>query len=135
MWFALAGILLISTAPLLYLANWCFRRGHAKLIQLGLAAVCALGSLFLIADLYALADYGISPRETAYGSAFYLLNAFPCMLMLVGLALVVTAQIRLWQRYEGRDEALELHMQVVSLYWYFTVLAGVVVLATLLLST
>jgi heme/copper-type cytochrome/quinol oxidase subunit 3 len=83
---------------------------------------------------YALADYGVDARQTAYGSAFYLLSGFPWLLALVGLALVGHGQVRVWSEYADREGAMALNLQVLSLYWYFLVAAGIVVFATLVLS-
>ncbi len=43
-------------------------------------------------------------------------------------------QIRVWQEHQDREGFMKLHLQVTGLYWYFSVVAGAIVYATLYLS-
>jgi len=134
LWFVIAYGLLAMSGGALRLANECFRRGWANGIQLSMTAVWMLGIGYLATSGYALADYGIDARATAYGSACYLLSGFPWILALIGLALVGQGQVRVWSEFADREGAMALNMQILSMFWYFVVASGVVVFATLVLS-
>ncbi len=133
-WFAIAYGLLALSGGALYVANWSFRRGRATGTQFGLTATWVLGVAYMGSQLYALADYGISARETAYGSSFYLLSGYPWVLALVGLAFVGHGQVRVWNELNDREGAMALNMQIISLLWYFVVFAGLAVFAVLVFS-
>ena len=123
--------LLAATVPLLWWANRSFRHGRSNQIQFAFTGVLLLGMAFLVVNLFALIDYGVSPQETAYGALFWLLSSYPWLLVLVVMAFIGNAQIRVWKEFDDREGFMALQMQVTSLLWYFVVLAAIVVFITL----
>ncbi|WP_164102416.1 cytochrome c oxidase subunit I [Candidatus Laterigemmans baculatus] len=127
------GTLLVSGAGLFW-ANRAFRGGKANAIQFAFTLVVLSGAAFLALAVYGLVQLPFSHRDHAYGSLFYLHSIFISLLTLAGLALVGSAQIRVWSEHEDREGSMKLQMQVTSLLWYFVVVAGVCTFTTLYLS-
>jgi len=123
--------LLLATVPLLWWANRSFRHGHSNQIQFAFTGVLLLGMAFLVANLFALIDYGVSPQETAYGALFWLLSSYPWLLVLVVMAFIGNAQIRVWNEFDDREGFMALQMQVTAMLWYFAVLAATFVFIAL----
>lgn len=101
--FGIAYGLLLLTAPSLFIANRCFRKGKANAIQFAFTAVLLLALGFLATSLYAILDYGISAQQTAYGSLFYLLSSYPWLLGIVGMSFIANAQARVWREHADRE--------------------------------
>lgn len=133
-WFAIAYGLLLLTAPTLAFANHCFHNAKPIATQFLMTTILVLAAAFLAVNLYALADYGVSARDSAYGSLFYLLSGYPWLLVLTGMALLGNAQIRMLSEHQDRQGFMALQMQVTSLYWYFVAVAGLCVFLTLVIS-
>ncbi len=131
--FAVAYGLLMLSAPALLWANRCFRLGKSTQIQIALTTVLLLGLGFVTTSPYALLEYGVSPRETAYGSLFYLLSIYPWLLVLVGMVFLAFVQKRVWSEHHDRTGFMALQMQLASMLWYFNVLAGASVFLALFL--
>jgi cytochrome c oxidase subunit I+III len=130
--FAISYGLLGLSAPVLHFANHCFRTGKSTLIQFALGTILLLALAFLASGLYALLDYGVSPRESAYGSLFYLLSSYPWLLATIGMAFILNAQVRLWTDHSDREGFMALQMQITSMLWYFVVVTGASVFVTLI---
>jgi len=130
--FSLAYGWLVLSVPALMFANRCFRRQNSQGIQWSMSATVILAVAFLISSPLALFDYGASPQDNAYGSLFCLLSVVVWILAVVGLALLASAQIRFWKEHWDREGSMALQMQVVSMYWYFVVVAAAIIYATLI---
>lgn len=134
LWSGIAyGALLVGGAGLLW-ANRCFRLGRSNAIQFALTLVLISGVVFLAVSLYSLSQLQFSPQDHAYGSLFYLHNAFMELLTITGLAFVGSTQVRVWCEHEDREGSMKLQIQVTSLIWYFVVVAGICTFMTLYLS-
>jgi len=129
--FGIAYGLLLLTAPALAWAGHAYRHQRSNQIQFALTTVVLLTAAFLATSLHALVQYGVSPQQTAYGSLVALLSAYPWLLALVGLALVGAAQRQLWREAAVDDPFAASQLQIVSLYGYFVIVAGVLVFLTL----
>lgn len=132
--FSLTYCLLALTIPALLWTNRAFRNASGNQVQVAMSSVVALAVAHLIASLNALLDYGVAPRETAYGSLFMLLTVYVWLLVVVGLALLANAQIRVWKEYRDTTGHMALQMQITSLYWYFVIGAALIIYATLILT-
>lgn len=131
LWPGVAYGLLLASGGALYFANRCFHRGKPNGIQVAMASVLALAAGYLCVTVYSLSQSGFGIQENAYASLFYVLSAFVWLLVLAGMAFVGSSQARVWQEHEDRAGFMALQMQVTSLFWYFAVIAGVVVFAIL----
>jgi cytochrome c oxidase subunit I+III len=129
-----ACVLLVLSSGSFLWAGRSFRRGNPTAIQAGFSATLLLGTAFLAAQTYLISQIGFSHQENAYASLFYLFMCYLWLQVLVGLVLLAAAQIRVWQEHQDREGFMKLHLQVTGLYWHFTVIAGVIVCATLYLS-
>jgi cytochrome c oxidase subunit I+III len=131
--FSVAYGILLMTAPLMWLTNFCFRRSFWNLIQVVMGLLILMALAFLAALLYAIVDYGITPRDNAFASAFLLLSSFSFFAGMLGVAFLVNAQYWMWSEYQDRDGFMMLQLQITSMLWYFIVAAGVIVYVTLVL--
>ena len=125
------GLLVASALPLIW-ATRGIRRGTQRPLKVGLAASLVLGSVALVAQVTGYLDPGFSWRTHAYGSLFWTTAAFQSLFMIGGLIMNIMTQYWAWAgNYDRR------HYQTVentALYWYFTVVSGLVVFATLYLA-
>jgi cytochrome c oxidase subunit I+III len=126
--------LLAITSASLYFANRSFRLGQPLAIQAGFTTSLLLGTIFLVVKTYLITQIEFSHQENAYASLFYLFMAYIWLQVAVGLVLLAAAQIRIWKEHADREGFMKLHMQVTGLYWHYTVVAGVIVYATLYLT-
>ena len=131
---SVAFALLVLTSGSFWWANRSFRLGKPLAIQAGLTTTLVLGAIFLIVKSFLISQIGFSHQENAYASLFYLFSCYIWLQVLVGLVLLAAAQIRVWQAHQDREGFVKLHLRVTGLYWYFTVVAGAIVYATLYLS-
>lgn len=125
--------LLASAAPMA-LAGRSLRRDHRRRTQLGLAGALLLGLATLGGLLYLVAEIDFLPQVNAYASAFYTTLWYLCALVVAGLCLNAAALVGVRRRYQDREDALRLQLQVTSLFWSFVVLAGAGVFVVLYLS-
>jgi len=126
--------MLVLSAPALWWANHSFKHERPNQIQLAMTTVLVLAFGFLGASVLAIVDYGVSPRQSAYGSLFILLSGFLSLLTITGMALLGYAQWRVWSEYRDHAGFMGLQMQVVSMFWYFVAVATVAVFLTLVVS-
>jgi cytochrome c oxidase subunit I+III len=111
-----------------FLAGWRF----AVLSLTGLTA--ALGAVFAGLLLYELGSLPFTPTNYAYGSVFWVLSLLLLLTVGTGLALHTAALFRLPWEYTDREGYTKIQMQVTGMFWYFTILAGAAVYATLYLA-
>jgi cytochrome c oxidase subunit I+III len=112
-----------------------FRLGSgATRIQMGLAASLALGLSFVAFNFINISLLPFAAQTNAYGSLFYVISVFLNVVALVGAALIAAALIRMPCEHWDRQGFMALQMQMTSMFWYFVVVAGLVVFATLYLS-
>jgi cytochrome c oxidase subunit I+III len=129
----LAGVLVVSAGAL----GWAVRslRMDRRTQAIGaLAATLLLGLVFLTGLFVLQTRVDFLPQVNAYGSLFYTMLWFLCLLVVPGLFLVAATLTGTRRWYEYRDSFLRLQMQITGLYWFFLVLSGIGGLAILYLT-
>jgi heme/copper-type cytochrome/quinol oxidase subunit 3 len=112
----------------------CFRRDERRGTQLGFAAAFLAGALYLGLQGWDWARMDFTLQTNAYGSLFFVISATLALMVLVGLALNISSQIRI-PRSDPRDLGhLTLHLEVTTLYWSSTAVTAALVFATLYLT-
>ncbi len=124
---AASGIVLIGS-------SWSRRRRRGRpLGAMGGAAL--LGAGFIGTQLANLLTVPFAPTHSAYASVFFTLNGFILLVAAAGVALQVGLIARSLQSPEPPDApAQQLRFQVVEMFWYFAVVAGLIAFATTYLS-
>lgn len=117
-----------------YWAMRHFWHGQERHVHLGLAGTWLLGVAFLGLQIYVASRQPFRLRTNAYASIFQTTSAFVGLLVLVGLALLLAAQIGVWRGRNDRVPLVGTQMQITALYWYFCVVAGVLVCLMLYVS-
>ena len=101
---------------------------------MGLTASLALGLSFVAFNFINISLLPFAAQTNAYGSLFHVISVFLNVVALVGAALIAAALIRIPCEHWDRQGFMALQMQMTSMFWYFVVVAGVIVFATLYLS-
>jgi cytochrome c oxidase subunit I+III len=133
-WSVLAFGLLWASAASLHRSARNFRDARKLETQVALVLSIVLGLGFLGVHLSELSRVPFTLQTNAYGSLFFVISWCLNVVVVVGLALLVAAQIRVRRDYEDRDGFMGLQMQLTSMFWYFVVVASVFVFATIYLS-
>lgn len=119
-------------------AMWAAMRGHRDENRLwyfgGLAGAMLLGlaGLGLIVASNAALEFG--PRKNAYASLYYVINGAFGVIASVGLIVLFAALVRSRRGFSDREGFMAVQLQITSLFWYFVVIAGVLVFGVLNLS-
>ncbi len=124
-------VLLASAAPMVFALRG-IQRGSRTRLLVGLAGGYGLGILFvglLIADF---ARVPFTWTMNAYASAFFLVAGFQLCIVLGGLIMATVVQLQAWLGYFTRLRYLA--VQMVTMYWCFTVVCWLVVFAVAYLS-
>ncbi len=128
----LAMVLLFATAPLARWAEVGIRQGRRGVAAAGLGASFALSAVSGALLLVDLARAGFTHQTNAYGSAFFALAGFQCLLLAGGLIVSAVVQVQTWLGYFNRFRYLAI--QNAALYQYFVVANGLVTAAVLYLT-
>jgi cytochrome c oxidase subunit I+III len=137
LWGTVAFATLLASAGPLWLAMHSFRHGRKPLVQAGLAGCLVLGIGFVGVqawEIYRVYWTEVRPHTNAYGSIFHLTHWTLSLIALAGLAVLAAALRRVGREFYDRDGFMGLQMQITALYWYFTVVAGVLVFVVLYVS-
>jgi heme/copper-type cytochrome/quinol oxidase subunit 3 len=125
---ALTGALLTTSLPM-FLAARAARAGRARTTALALLGALAVQCGYLAVQVVLFADDlgKFSPRDTAYGSAYFTLLAAHHAHVLIGILLICWLLFRLlW----GLTNYRVIAVRVVALYWYFVNAVAILVVLT-----
>ena len=131
----MSAILWSSSIPV-HLALRAARRGHQRMLRLGLALGFVLGAAFLLLQVAVESpktlQHHFTPRPDAYGSMFFTLTGLHGSHVLVGLVGSVWVQVRAWRG--AFDAHRHVSVENFTLYWHLVDVVWLFVLATLYLS-
>jgi acetylornithine deacetylase/succinyl-diaminopimelate desuccinylase-like protein len=144
----LAFALLIASAAAVYWGAMKFRTTQRLPLLAavpGLALAAGLAVIFAVLQIVSLVGLDFTPQTNAYGSLFYVISGTFLLLLLTALALIVAfiqpallallvGFFRLGREHREWEEVTMLQLQVTTLFWYFTVIVGVLVFGVLYLS-
>ena len=130
----IALAILLASGGGMFLARLAFKHQRKIPIQLGLAAANLAAVVFVVLQIIELARQNFNHQTNAYTPLFFLMHWLLMLYVITGVGLNIAAQIRAWRCYDERVGPMPLQMQITAMYWYFTVIAGVVGFATLYLS-
>jgi heme/copper-type cytochrome/quinol oxidase subunit 3 len=129
---ALSTAVLLASALPAFLAEWGIRRGRQGWLVAGLAGVFGSGLLFLGLQIAEYTTLEFSHVTNAYGSAFFLLTWYATLLAFIGLVIGGVVQVQAWLGYFNRYRFTA--VQNLVMYWYFTIVAWLVVFGVIYLS-
>jgi cytochrome c oxidase subunit III len=92
--------------------------GDRTALQRGLLVTMLLGATFLLIQINEYAHLGFTPKDQAFGSAFYSLTGFHGLHVFVGLTILTFCYVRL-TRARDFTPASHAPLGAGSLYWHF----------------
>lgn len=111
----LSTLLTLAAAAATYWARAAVRRDNGRGLRLGLAAAFAAGVLALGSMVYDFGQLPFSYTLNAYASIYFLLGGFLMLLLGLGLAQNLFAQVWAWRgRYSSREHVA---IDIGALYW------------------
>jgi cytochrome c oxidase subunit I+III len=128
-----AAILLAASGALAWRAGRQIAEPNISQVRISLAGAAVLGLASVVCQMVILAKAGFSPQANAYASVFFGLHGLQMLYAFTGLALLLG--VAAWSFGEGMSfRQGKLHVQIASLFWYFVIATGVVVLFIVHLS-
>jgi len=128
-----AGLaVLVASAVPTVLAGRAIAAGRQLQLRAGLAVTALLGLAVLGMQARGYARLGFTHDVNAYTSVFVVLSAFHTISLVTALVFNVATQVRAWlghfraEHHEG--------VRIAALWWYWAVVSGVVLFATLFLG-
>jgi cytochrome c oxidase subunit I+III len=127
------GLLLISAAPLYWGARNFWREKNNSALW-GVGGALGLGIVFAGLQILELTRLPFTHQTNAYGSIFHIMHWLLLVYVVTGMGLLAAALIRLRRETVETPGVMPLQMQITGMFWYFTVVTGLVVFATLYVS-
>ena len=128
----LASVALLPSAPALWLAQRGVRAGQQHWPRFGLGAALGCGVAFLMAQAVEYVSIPAAYLDHAYGSAVLVLWGFVSFMVAIGLVMTAVVLVQAWLGYFTRQRYLAI--QNLTMYWSFTAVAWLIVVATVHVS-
>lgn len=123
-------VLLVSSGIALHWGKDGLENGNRRRFGYGVAGAFALGSAFVLGQLYEYSQFmakGLTPTQGPYGSTFYALTGMHGAHVVVGLILIGIVGLRAWRR-DHFSERRHLMVRATTLYWHFVDAVWLVIL-------
>lgn len=128
--YALPGIiLLLVSAPGMWLGGFGARRGRRAMLLIGLMLALALGCAFGVLQGLDWRIEAVTLREGEFGSVYYTLTGLHLAHLAAGLLGLLLVLV--WSVLGYFDASRHAPVLILAAYWYFVVVAGVVVFVAL----
>jgi cytochrome c oxidase subunit I+III len=124
-------VLLGSSVPVV-VAEAAVRRGRLRAARWWMLASFAMGAAFLVNQAVEYHGLHFGLRDNAYASLFYVITGLHGLHVLIGLAMSLVVQMKLWTRRITAERHLTL--TVFGLYWHFVDAVWIFVFGSLYLS-
>jgi len=123
--------ILVTSSFTMHWALQAIKRGSRAGLQAGLVLTLAMGTTFLVTQMFEYARLGFAPRDGAFASTFYGLTGLHGAHVFVGLSLLAVATVR---SFRGHYSPEHHHgVEIPGIYWHFVDVMWIVVYATVYL--
>jgi heme/copper-type cytochrome/quinol oxidase subunit 3 len=124
-------ILVGSSIPMFWMES-ALKRGRMTQVKIGLAIAFVMGLAFIINTAYDFTHMEFGWRVNAYSSLFHTIIGLHAIHVIVGLAMSLVVQAKVWLRKVDADHHVT--PDVFALYWHFVDGVWIFVFASLFLS-
>jgi cytochrome c oxidase subunit III len=122
-------LILLTSSATMHWALQSIKRGNRAGLKAGLTLTFLMGLTFLLTQVTEYSRIGFAPKDNAFATIFYMLTGLHGAHVLIGLTLLLFANIRAYRGHYSPEH--HLGVEIPGIYWHFVDVMWIVVYTTI----